>query len=99
MGYDTYNAFEGDFDGALAIEQGRLMKKHGLVDAGYNVKRLAAELRRSVLNLPSQTFILDDFYALKERSEDGEMVADPVKFPHGMCVYNTITPLTGLFPR
>lgn len=38
MGYDTYNAFEGDFDGKLAIEQGRLMKKYGLVDSGYNVR-------------------------------------------------------------
>lgn len=38
MGYDTYNAFEADFDGALAIEQGRLMEKYGLVDAGYDVR-------------------------------------------------------------
>jgi hypothetical protein len=39
MGYDTYNAFEGDFDGALALEQARLMHEHGLVAAGYNVSK------------------------------------------------------------
>ncbi|KFY31763.1 hypothetical protein V493_00845 [Pseudogymnoascus sp. VKM F-4281 (FW-2241)] len=66
MGYDTYNAFEKNYDGALALEQARLMKEYGLVDAGYN------------------TFILDDFYALENRSEKGEMIPDPVKFPHGM---------------
>lgn len=37
MGYDTYNAFEKNYDGALALEQARLMKEYGLVDAGYNV--------------------------------------------------------------
>lgn len=37
MGYDTYNAFEGDFDGELALEQARLMHEYGLVAAGYNV--------------------------------------------------------------
>ncbi|KFY98616.1 hypothetical protein V498_01375 [Pseudogymnoascus sp. VKM F-4517 (FW-2822)] len=66
MGYDTYNAFEKNYDGALALEQARLMKEYGLVDAGYN------------------TFILDDFYALENRSEKGEMIPDPAKFPDGM---------------
>lgn len=37
MGYDTYNAFEKNYDGDLALEQARLMKEYGLVDAGYNV--------------------------------------------------------------
>ncbi|KAL5346434.1 hypothetical protein ACLOAV_008705 [Pseudogymnoascus australis] len=66
MGYDTYNAFEKNYDGALALEQARLMKEYGLVDAGYN------------------TFILDDFYALENRSEKGEMIPDPAKFPDGI---------------
>ncbi|ELR10019.1 hypothetical protein GMDG_04424 [Pseudogymnoascus destructans 20631-21] len=66
MGYDTYNAFEKNYDGVLALEQARLMKEFGLVDAGYN------------------TFILDDFYALENRSETGEMIPDPAKFPDGM---------------
>ena len=28
--------------------------------------------------------VIDDCWALKERSDDGRMVPDPVKFPHGM---------------
>jgi hypothetical protein len=86
MGYDTYNAFEKDFDGASTIEQGRLMKKYGLVDAGYNVGGLNPLGQEYILMSKSQTFILDDFYALPERSEKGEMIADPKKFPHGMWV-------------
>lgn len=55
MGYDTYNAFEKNYDGALALEQARLMKEYGLVDAGYNVS--CQGVRRSVtrrLNLPGR---------------------------------------------
>jgi hypothetical protein len=37
MGYDTYNAFNSNFTGALATEQARLMYEYGLVEAGYNV--------------------------------------------------------------
>jgi alpha-galactosidase len=37
MGYDTYNAFNCNYTGALATEQARLMHEYGLVDAGYNV--------------------------------------------------------------
>jgi hypothetical protein len=37
MGYDTYNAFNSNFTGALATEQARLMHKYGLVAAGYKV--------------------------------------------------------------
>ncbi|KFY15885.1 hypothetical protein V492_01699 [Pseudogymnoascus sp. VKM F-4246] len=70
MGYDTYNAFEKNYDGALALEQARLMKEYGLVDAGYN------------------TFILDDFYALEDRNEKGEMIPDPEKFPDGMLKWS-----------
>ena len=35
MGYDTWNAFGCEYDGALALEQGRLMQEYGLVDIGY----------------------------------------------------------------
>jgi hypothetical protein len=37
MGYDTYNAFERNYTGALALEQAVLMHELGLVKAGYNV--------------------------------------------------------------
>ena len=37
MGYDTYNAFNCNYTGALATEQARLMHEYGLVEAGYNV--------------------------------------------------------------
>ena len=50
MGYDTYNAFEKDFDGALTIEQGRLMKEYGLVDAGYNVGDLISRVRNMLIS-------------------------------------------------
>lgn len=48
MGYDTYNAFNDQFNASLTIEQARLMKEYGLVDAGYNTvrtTRFAAETR------------------------------------------------------
>lgn len=32
--------------------------------------------------------ILDDCYALKERNKQGEMVADPAKFPNGMPYFS-----------
>lgn len=35
LGYDTWNAFGCNYDGALAQEQARLMQEYGLVDAGY----------------------------------------------------------------
>lgn len=50
MGYDTYNAFEKNYDGALALEQARLMKEYGLVDAGYNVS--SRDIRWSVTQRP-----------------------------------------------
>lgn len=50
MGYDTYNAFEKNYDGALALELARLMKEYGLVDAGYNVS--AQGIRRGVTRRP-----------------------------------------------
>jgi len=39
MGYDTWNAFGCDYDGAVALEQGRLMQEYGLVDLGYKTVR------------------------------------------------------------
>jgi hypothetical protein len=50
MGYDTYNAFERNYDGALALEQARLMKEYGLVDAGYNVS--SQGIRQSIVGIP-----------------------------------------------
>lgn len=38
MGYDTYNAFNCNYTGALATEQARAMHEYGLVEAGYNVR-------------------------------------------------------------
>jgi len=35
MGYDTYNAFAGDYDADLCVAQAQVMKKSGLVAAGY----------------------------------------------------------------
>ncbi|KAJ3032522.1 hypothetical protein HDV00_007428 [Rhizophlyctis rosea] len=35
MGYDTYNAFNCDYEGSDVLEQARLMKQYGLVNAGY----------------------------------------------------------------
>lgn len=37
MGYDTYNAFQDNYTGAITLEQARLMHELGLVKAGYNV--------------------------------------------------------------
>ena len=34
----AYNAFNCDYNGALAAEQAKLMKSLGLVAAGYNVR-------------------------------------------------------------
>lgn len=36
MGYDTYNAFACDYDGALATAQAKAMSETGLVALGYN---------------------------------------------------------------
>ena len=36
MGYDTYNAFNLDFDYNTTIGQAEAMQHHGLVAAGYN---------------------------------------------------------------
>lgn len=36
MGYDTYNAFERDYDGAIATAQAKVMNETGLVALGYN---------------------------------------------------------------
>ncbi|KAJ4303891.1 hypothetical protein N0V88_001491 [Collariella sp. IMI 366227] len=35
------------------------------------------------------TFMLDDCYSLKERDDEGRIVADPDKFPHGMKHFTT----------
>jgi len=36
MGYDTFNAFGGDYDGSMATAQARIMNETGLVGLGYN---------------------------------------------------------------
>jgi len=36
MGYDTYNAFNGDYDGEIATAQAKVMNESGLVALGYN---------------------------------------------------------------
>jgi alpha-galactosidase len=81
MGYDTYNAFERNYTGAIATEQARLMKKYGLVDAGYKVYAL---FHVSGKKLIYKTFILDDYYTEINRSASGELVANREKFPQGM---------------
>ena len=50
MGYDTYNAFEKNYDGALALEQARLMHEYGLVEAGYNVGSQSIHHGRAMAN-------------------------------------------------
>ena len=35
MGYDTFNAFAGDYTAELCLEQAKVMKSSGLVAAGY----------------------------------------------------------------
>jgi len=37
MAYDTYNAFGGSINASNTLQQAKLMKKLGLVDAGYNI--------------------------------------------------------------
>ena len=70
MGYDTYNAFAGDYDAELCLAQAKVMQDSGLVAAGY------------------KTFILDDFYAEKERNETGYMVANATMFPDGIPAFS-----------
>ena len=36
MGYDTYNAFNCDYDGEIATAQAKAMNESGLVALGYN---------------------------------------------------------------
>lgn len=66
MGYDTFNAFAGNYDADLCLAQAKVMQDSGLVAAGYT------------------QFILDDFYAQKERNASGYMVANATKFPQGI---------------
>jgi len=51
MGYDTYNAFNSNFTGALATEQARLMYEYGLVEAGYNVIANSLSMVESLINV------------------------------------------------
>jgi len=37
MGYDTFNAFAGQYDSSMVTAQAHAMKDQGLVDAGYNI--------------------------------------------------------------
>lgn len=48
MGYDTFNAFNGDYNADIGYAQAEAMSKHGLVDLGYNTVRwrLSLFLRR-----------------------------------------------------
>lgn len=49
MGYDTWNVFGCDYDGALALEQAQLMQEYGLVAAGYKTVRFCMIIfRRAV---------------------------------------------------
>jgi len=66
MGYDTYNAFNDQYNGEIATAQAKAMNETGLVALGYN------------------TFILDDFYALKERDANGCLQENLTMFPGGM---------------
>lgn len=54
----------------------------------YNASLVAAQVdvmqKTGLVDAGYNTLILDDCYALKERNATGHMVADPVKFPHGI---------------
>jgi alpha-galactosidase len=70
MGYDTYNAFAGDYDAELCLAQAKIMQDSGLVAAGYT------------------QFILDDFYAEKQRNASGYMVENSTMFPDGIPAFS-----------
>lgn len=37
LGYDTWNAFQCNYNSSLVLQQAMLMKKHGFVDLGYDI--------------------------------------------------------------
>lgn len=90
MGYDTYNAFNGDYDGQIALEQVQAMSRLGLVDLGYNTVR--SESLHATCLLIVIKFILDDYYSNINRSSTGELEANSTRFPDGMVAWtNSVT--------
>ena len=43
-----------------------------------------AMVENGLLEAGYNYLVIDDCWSLKERDENGKLVADPVKFPHGM---------------
>jgi alpha-galactosidase len=66
MGWNPWNAFEGNISERIVQDTAEAMIENGMRDAGY-----------VYINL-------DDAWMAASRDEQGDLVGDPAKFPHGM---------------